>query len=770
MKKKIISTTVASILFLSSVMVMADSATMSDEIETSQVVPNVIKIWEAYAKGWVTIRSENDQYGSPTVFRVTNTGNFNVSINEMVMLLSPHPLQTGNPQTTQDGTLTSALVSPNSYVDFYYGEYTLPGWLFEGEKPWWCTEANQYTQAFAPIVLGGEILPFALEDIISSPDAQTNTKVWNYLWGHPTLVVGKTPLWKKFPDATNEQINVTIAVTNIAPYISNGSYIPHARNSLIVDTVPADYSVDMATFDPEPDVIIVNPDGSKTIRWTVDVDAADVTYHSTEDPTPYHTIFLNYTIVSPWLKVGRYFLDRAQADVDRDGTNDAHSARPLLEVYRVNRPPVPDAGGPYEVNEGSDTLLNASGSVDPNGDMITYRWDLDADGSWDTGWSFNPTYMITCPDGPYETDIIVEVTDGELSDSATTNYRCNNVQPTIDSISVQAPSPMFEGDSLSVYVTFTDPGWLDTHTAIIDWRDGVVTSPTVIEENNRPNATGDFIDSHVYGDDFNLGFQITVVDDDGDSDVLDIPLEVLNLDPVIDELTYSLRALEPRTVGYWKHQCGIADPHGDHVGITDEMIRFIKTHSEVFRDLDTKQDVCIILEWASGGEMLTRALGQLMALWLNTASGKLSLSTEVGLPGQSITTLGDILAWAESIILGVSNRSQLEEVKTVCDDINNGKYIPLDDLYIFATIHDPGSDDIIFSADWGDGSSDSETFYNDGLAPDPPNSPQGNYPFHLPITAHHSYWAEGTYDVVMTISDDDGGTISYSLTVNIFRF
>ncbi|MFQ6128942.1 MAG: PKD domain-containing protein, partial [Thermoplasmata archaeon] len=437
MKQKMVAMSVFAILLLSSVIAVSEPATESDENGTSQTLQSIVKIWEAYAKGWVEITSENVSYygyPSPLVFRVNNTRDVNVNINEMVVLMSPHPLQTGDPQTTQDGALTNAVVAPNSVVNFYYGEMTLPGEYFAGEKPWWCTEARQVTQDGATLVLGGEIMPIPLQELVKNPDQYTNSRIWSYLYQNPMLVVGKTPLWKEIPDATNVYVDTTIAVTNLAVY--NGSLVPdppHARNSVIEDILPKDYSYDPVSFDPAPDTIISNPDGTKTIRWSVDVDAADVGTHLYLDPTPYHTVFLNYTLITPKLSVGRYFLERAWADVDHDGTNDSYSARPLLEVFWVNKPPIPNAGGPYIASEGEIVHFDASGTYDADGDPLQYMWDIDGDGIFETNYSSSPLFDFTLGD-----DFIgmarLRVTDGTHEVETVASLTINNVAPTIEGI------------------------------------------------------------------------------------------------------------------------------------------------------------------------------------------------------------------------------------------------------------------------------------------------------------------------------------------------
>lgn len=73
-----------------------------------------------------------------------------------------------------------------------------------------------------------------------------------------------------------------------------------------------------------------------------------------------------------------------------------------------------------------------------------------------------------------------------------------------------------------------------------------------------------------------------------------------------------------------------------------------------------------------------------------------------------------------------------------------------------ATASDPGSDDLIFTWDWGDGSSTVHIYYNDGVGPDPYPSPSVN-PVAITEIALHAYSMGGAYTVMVSVCDDDGG-------------
>jgi hypothetical protein len=126
-----------------------------------------------------------------------------------------------------------------------------------------------------------------------------------------------------------------------------------------------------------------------------------------------------------------------------------------------NRSPVADTGGPYNGDEGETIQLDGSGTYDPDGDPLLYYWDLDNDGLYDDSTQVNPTYDWG-DDGTYIIRLFVY--DGEYFDTDMTTVTITNVAPTVDA---GVDQTVDEGDIVSFIGSFTDPGWLDTHTIFI---------------------------------------------------------------------------------------------------------------------------------------------------------------------------------------------------------------------------------------------------------------------------------------------------------------
>ena len=212
-------------------------------------------------------------------------------------------------------------------------------------------------------------------------------------------------------------------------------------------------------------------------------------------------------------------------------------ASSMNAAFGPNQPPVADAGGPYTTDEGTDVGLTAAGSSDPDGDSLSYAWDLDNDGDFDDSTSQTPTFTLVGDNGIRT--VRVQVTDS-FGDSATdsSTVTINNVNPAIINLANDGPKPE-NAAAVSVTGTVTDPGWLDSLTATIDWGDGA--GPQALSgttENDRPNSTLAFNATHVYGDDGSFTVTVCASDDDGGSaPCQQTTVTITNTDPtaVIDE-------------------------------------------------------------------------------------------------------------------------------------------------------------------------------------------------------------------------------------------
>jgi len=173
-------------------------------------------------------------------------------------------------------------------------------------------------------------------------------------------------------------------------------------------------------------------------------------------------------------------------------------------------PPIADANGPYQGDEGKAIVFDGSGSSDPDGTIVSYEWDLDGDGTYETTGA---TPSKTWGDD-YTGTIGLRVTDDMgATDTDTTTVTVLNVAPTVEAGPDQTVTA---GDTVSFSGSFTDPGWLDTHTATWDFGDGTVSVGGIVtEEHIPPDSTGTVTGTHIYTAGGAYTVTLTVTDDDG---------------------------------------------------------------------------------------------------------------------------------------------------------------------------------------------------------------------------------------------------------------
>jgi PKD repeat protein len=186
----------------------------------------------------------------------------------------------------------------------------------------------------------------------------------------------------------------------------------------------------------------------------------------------------------------------------------------------TNQSPSADAGGPYTGTEGSPIQLDGSGSSDPDGTIATYQWSLgtftNPDGgtcSFVGGISTGVSPSVICNDNGTLTVSLTVTDDDGATDSDEATVTVANVAPVLTSLSLPV-DPVPVNTTVNLSGAFTDDGSNDTHTATIDWDDGVNEAGTV----TQGSGSGSVSQSHTYTTPGIYAVRLTVTDDDGDSD------------------------------------------------------------------------------------------------------------------------------------------------------------------------------------------------------------------------------------------------------------
>jgi hypothetical protein len=309
---------------------------------------------------------------------------------------------------------------------------------------------------------------------------------------------------------------------------------------------------------------------------------------------------------------------------------------------RVNVAPTARAGGPYVGPEGSPISFDAGGSSDPDSDPLSYAWDFDGDGAFDVNTT-DPIAMHTFGDDLENFVVVLEVSDGNLSDRDTALVTVTNVAP---SLSITILPSGNESDTLRFEARLTDPGSDDLSYGwwghCIGWTPAAIlyNEPSIGPDPDpspdvhpRDETVEEFV---TCGDDGAFSWNLKVEDDDGGVTTLSGTFDVGNLPPALD----------------------------------------------------------------------------------------------VSPPSQTTVDEGTLVT-------------------------------------LTATAEDPGSDDLTFTWAWQFGPTETRTEFNDGVGPDPDLSPEGTFPFTASDTSSFTYGDDGSYLVTLTVADDDGGSLTYTTTVDV---
>jgi len=381
------------------------------------------------------------------------------------------------------------------------------------------------------------------------------------------------------------------------------------------------------------------------LRWNVDLRAA--LESSSEDPqyaSAYEPLVRSYTLVAPALAAGRVELPRAQSDMDRDGMADAASAPPLVDIVSVGTPH-PDAGGPYTGKEGDTILLSASGSADPDGDPLQFRWDFTGNGTFETAWSSSPTVEARYTDD-FSGVAVVEVSDGRHVASAAAAVTIANRPPEIERLDAVAQA--------AFRIEIAGEKWHDL-SFTVDSDNGVLASLDLIRKPGSPSKQA----------------------------------------ATTDVMTFSLGEHVTPTLAY--------TPLNDHLN----------------GQLGGDNPAWIVVVLPDGQEQ------------------RMFHNFNVRHPTTWTWTLSDLASFF--VRSGTTFR---------------------------ASLHDAGSDDLTATWEFGDGTSVRETFWNNGVSPDPPQSQGGTAPFDVNTTVVHGSSPRGSFTVTLTVRDDDGGVTHATLALS----
>jgi len=190
--------------------------------------------------------------------------------------------------------------------------------------------------------------------------------------------------------------------------------------------------------------------------------------------------------------------------VDNLGNIEEHHLIPQIRLDKT--PPIANAGSDQVTDEGTEVTFDGSNSSDNLSGIVSYGWDLN-DPTTVEGVKVKHTYG---DNGGFTVTLTVyDAAGNSATDTAIVTVR--NVPPKVD---VGDDKVVDENSAVIFEGSFSDPGWLDTHTATWDFGDGTGKEGIIMEENDPPDATGKVLADRTYEWLGVYNVTLKVVDDD----------------------------------------------------------------------------------------------------------------------------------------------------------------------------------------------------------------------------------------------------------------
>ncbi len=256
-------------------------------------------------------------------------------------------------------------------------------------------------------------------------------------------------LTEKPPGSTVSLTNATSARPTFTPDIAGRYTVTLVVTASGVASQPDSVSIDCVPGNVAPRAN-AGPDRSAVVGRAITLDGTashdpnntPVTYNwrIVTQPTGSNAVFTNTTAAMPTFTADISGLYSVALTVS-DGSLTSPADQMEITVGTGNLPPVANAGPDQAVTVAEVVTLTGSGSSDPNGDPLTYRWCLQGrpDGSTATISAANTAQPTFTPDVPGSYVFCLTVNDGQSASAS-------------DTVVVEAQLPNFVNGVLQAYV------------------------------------------------------------------------------------------------------------------------------------------------------------------------------------------------------------------------------------------------------------------------------------------------------------------------------